>query len=321
MFAHASYVYAQIPQLAAEAADLKTRAINAWNNYQSIATKQTNCDGPPQIVQAGNADWTAAMQQQEAVVAAVWLYAVTGNQTYNTYVLGNYTSTWPYQDSGWTRYNAEQGKALLFYTTLANADPTTKSAILAAKLADMQANTQIYGFTATDDLYRNFLDDPQYAWGSNEVRANYGNTNADVLSYGIAVTSTTPYSMRALETLHYLHGVNPFGMVYLSNMKSYGATSSVNELFHVWFLPGTQWADAVTSTCGPAPGYLVDGPDGNAAIDGVAATMIPPVGQPLQKSYRDWNGVVGDPQNSFVVSEPGIYYQAAYVELLAKFAH
>jgi hypothetical protein len=246
---------------------------------------------------------------------------VTGNQTYNTYVQGNYTSTWPYMDIGWTRYNPEQGKALLFYTTLPNADATTKSAILAAKLADVQAGNQIYGFTASDDLYRNFLHDDQYQWGSNNVRANYGNTNADVLSYNIAVAGTTPYSTRALETLHYIHGVNPFAMVYLSNMKAYGATSSVNELFHVWFLPGTQWEDAVTSTCGPAPGYLPAGPVANAASYSIPATLIPPINQPEQKGYRDWNGVVGDPQNSYVVSEPGIYYQAAYVELLAKFAH
>jgi endoglucanase len=53
---------------------------------------------------------------------------------------------------------------------------------------------------------------------------------------------------------------------------------------------------------------------------GIPADLIPPINQPPQKSYRDWNGVVGNPQNAWVVSEPGIYYQAAYVELLSRYA-
>lgn len=317
MFAHASYVYAEFPQLASEAADLKNRAISAWDNYQSIPTKQENCDTG--VVRAGDADWDSATQQAEAVVAAVWLFAVTGNATYSTYVKDNYKITRPYNDIGWTRYSAEQGKALLFYTTLPNADATLKSTIAVDKLNDVQGGYQIYGLTATDDLYRNFMHDPQYHWGSHQVRANYGNSNADVLRYDIAVSSTAPYATRALETLHYFHGVNPFGMVYLSNMGSYGATSSLNEIYHSWYWPGTKWADAKTSECGPAPGYIPGGP--NAATDGIPSSLTPPVNQPLQKSYRDWNGVVGDPQTSWEISEPAIYYQAAYVELLSQFAN
>src|SRR5690606_42106133 len=36
----------------------------------------------------------------------------------------------------------------------------------------------------------------------------------------------------ALSYLHYLHGTNPLGMVYLSNMYSAGAHHSVNEFYH-----------------------------------------------------------------------------------------
>ncbi|MEA3181221.1 MAG: endoglucanase [Gammaproteobacteria bacterium] len=319
MFAHASYVYGGIGSLSAEAADLKNRAILAWNNYQGVATRQEQCDTG--IVKAGDADWSTSDQQAAAVVAAVWLFAITGDQTYNTYVKNNYKNTRPYQDIGWSRYQPEQGKALLFYTWLQQADTTLKSAILADKLSDVNAANQIYGFTASDDLYRNFMHDAQYGWGSNQTRGNYGNTNIDVADYGIAVSSSTPYNNRALETLHYFHGVNPFAMVYMTNMTSYGATSSVNELYHTWFWPGTKWADAKTSTCGPAPGYIPGGPNPSAQQDGVPASLAPPTGQPAQKSYRDWNGTTTDTQASYVVSEAGIYYQSAYVELLAQFAH
>jgi endoglucanase len=41
MFAHAAYVYRGIPALAAEAADLASRAVKAWNNYQQVEPNQT----------------------------------------------------------------------------------------------------------------------------------------------------------------------------------------------------------------------------------------------------------------------------------------
>ena len=319
MMAHAAYVYAGISSLASEAADLKSRAIKAWNNYQGIAAKQEQCDNG--IVKAGDADWSTADQEGAAVVAAVWLFAATGDQAYNTYVMNNYRNTRSYNDVGWSRYQPEQGKALLFYTTLPQADATLKANILADKQSDVNAGNQIYGFTASDDLYRNFLHDAQYTWGSNQTRSNYGNTNVDVANYGIAVGSTTPFITRALETLHYLHGVNPYAKVYMTNMSSYGATSSLHELYHTWYWPGTKWADTTTSQCGPAPGYIPGGPNAEAVQNGVPASVMPPAGQPPQKSYRDWNGTLTDTQASYAVTEPGIYYQSAYVELLAQFAH
>jgi endoglucanase len=319
MLAHAAYVYGGITSLASEAADLKDRAVRAWNNYQGFATKQEQCDTG--IVKAGDADWSAADQEAEAVTAAVWLFAATGDPAYNTYVRNNYKNSRPYKDIGWSRYQPEQGKALLFYTTLPQADSTLKAGILADKLDDVNAGNQIYGWAAGDDLYRNYLHDAQYTWGSNQTRGNYGNTNVDVANFGIAVSSTTPFITRALETLHYFHGVNPFGKVYMTNMSSYGATSSLNELYHTWFWQGTPWADAKTSQCGPAPGYIPGGPNAQAVQNGVPASVVPPAGQPQQKSYRDWNGTPTDTQASYAVTEPGIYYQSAYVELLAQFAH
>ncbi|MDB6105094.1 MAG: glycoside hydrolase, family 9 [Gammaproteobacteria bacterium] len=319
MLAHAAYVYGAVPSLASEAADLKARAIKAWNNYQGTVPKQEQCDTG--IVKAGNADRSAADQESESVAAAVWLFAVTNDQAYNTYLKGNYKSSTPYKDIGWSRYQPQQGKALLFYTTLPQADPTLKAGILADKLNDVNAGNQVYGLTPSDDLYRNYLHDDQYSWGSNQTRGNYGNTNVDVANYGIAVSSSTPFITRALETLHYFHGVNPFAKVYMTNMGPYGATSSVNALYHTWFWPGSKWADLKTSQCGPAPGYIPGGPNAQAVQNGVPASIAPPAGQPPQKSYKDWNGTATDTQASYAVNEPGIYYQSAYVELLAQFAH
>jgi hypothetical protein len=49
----------------------------------------------------------------------------------------------------------------------------------------------------------------------------------------------------------------------------------------------------------------------------VPARLSPPAGQPPQKSYKDWNG--GWPDSSWAVTEPGIYYQSAYIRLLSAF--
>ena len=169
-----------------------------------------------------------------------------------------------------------------------------------------------------DDLYRAYIHDPQYHWGSNDPRANYGNSNLDVLTFKLNVGDSKTYKTRALEQLHYFHGVNPLGMVYLSNMYRYGATRSANEIYHTWYAHDTRWSDARSSACGPAPGYVPGGPNVFAVRDGVPSSVSPPAGQPAQKSYRDWN--VGWPQSSWAVTEPAIYYQSAYVELLSKFA-
>jgi hypothetical protein len=316
MFAHASHVFASIPALSADAADLRARASAAWRNYQHIAGKQTQCDTG--VVKAGRADWSEQDQNAEAVVAAIYLYAITEGSEYADFVGAHYRELQPYHDFGWSRYKAEQGEALLFFANLPGADPKLRSAILADKQNDVRAGNHVYGFIPDDDLYRAYMHDAQYHWGSNNPRANYGNSNLDVLTFKLNTDDPKGYETRALEQLHYFHGVNPLGMVYLSNMYQYGATRSANQIFHTWYSHGSRWSDARNSACGPAPGYVPAGPNFFAVRDGVPSSLSPPAGQPPQKSYLDWN--TGWPQSSWAVTEPGIYYQSAYVELVSKFA-
>jgi hypothetical protein len=315
MFAHAAFVFDSISALKADVPELRARAAAAWRNFQRLPAKQTHCDSG--VVRAGNADWSEADQNAEAAVAAVYLYALTAESEYANYIRAHYRELQPYHDIGWSRYKPEQGEALLFYTTLPQVDAGMRTAILADKLNDVRAGNQIYGFQPADDLYRDFLHDQQYHWGSNQPRANYGNSNLDAITYKVGGEASS-LRTRALEVLHYFHGVNPFGMVYLSNMSRYGATVSANEIYHTWYAHGSRWDDAKSSACGPAPGYVPGGPNENAVHDGVPATLSPPAGQPPQKSYRDWN--TGWPQSAWTITEPGIYFQSAYVKLLSKFA-
>jgi Secretion system C-terminal sorting domain len=93
------------------------------------------------------------------------------------------------------------------------------------------------------------------------------------------------------------------------------------------------WDRVGVSTYGPAPGYVPGGPDPGYSTDGCCASnscgsaannslcnaslVTPPLGQPIQKSYKDFN--TNWPEDSWDVSENGIYYEAAYIKLLSKF--
>jgi len=315
MLAHAALVFGTFPALRGEAKDLESRALSAWKQYAGSPGTQTACDTG--VVHSGLADLTDQDQHGMAVEAAAYLFALSSDPAFESYVADHYKETQPYHDVGWSRYKPDQGDALLFYASLPQARPALSRAILADKLADVKAGNQIYGFNPDDDLYRAFLNEAQYHWGSNNPRANYGNSNLDVTDHALGLKDTSTYRARALGILHYLHGVNPFGMVYLSNMTAAGATSSANEIYHVWFSAKSKWSDARNSSCGPAPGYVPGGPNANAAKDGVPTSLSPPTGQPPQKSYKDWNG--GWPEASWAITEPGIYYQSAYVRLLSAF--
>jgi hypothetical protein len=308
MFAHGAIVFARFPSLSSYAEDLQNRAIKAWNWYQSNP-KRDDCDS--QEIKAGDADWGLDKQEQESVVAAIYLFALTGDRQYDTYIQKNYPKTRPYQDNGWSRYDPEQGDALLYYTKLPQANTEIKRNILEKKRQNAINSEDIYQFIPEKDLYRAYITDSTYHWGSNGARANNGNTNYDVVTYNLDSSNEKTYRDRALEILHYFHGVNPFNLVYLSNMYAYGAENSVNEIWHDWFADGTDYDNALTSPNGPAPGYFTGGPNKN-----YTGSASPPLGEPHHKAYRDWNN--GD-DRAWEITEPSISYQSAYLKLLSKF--
>lgn len=315
LFAHAALAYRDYPALAQRGTLLEIRARKAWDYFREHPGYETDCD--TKVIRAGDADRTEQDQRNLAATAAIYLFALTGEQGYHDWFLGNAGDMQPFRDLGFTRYNAHEGEALLFYAGLPNADPKMRQRILDAKSALVKAGNGVYGLRDEDDLYRSFMHDEQYHWGSNMPRANYGSSNVAAVRGGFAKRDAASVAARALGTLHYFHGVNPFGMVYLTNMARYGATRSVNAIFHSWFrVDSKKWSTAGESQCGPAPGYVPGGPNRSAASEGVPATVQPPVNQPLQKSFKDWNDYR---EGAWTISEPAIYYQAAYIRLLAAF--
>jgi hypothetical protein len=157
--------------------------------------------------------------------------------------------------------------------------------------------------------------------------------------YGDNADTAATAATAAMGYIHYIHGVNPLGLVYLTNMKSAGAEHSATTMFHNWFAHGTRWEKVSSTLPGPPPGYLVGGPNPSFSMDkcctaaigtpgyrcnGAAAfsfcrnNYAPPLGQPPMKSYRQFND--GWPTNSWSVTEPSTAYQASYIRILAQYA-
>ncbi|MBP1995415.1 glycoside hydrolase family 9 protein [Paenibacillus eucommiae] len=303
-FAHAALVYRDFPSLKSYADDLQQRAIKAWDWYQANP-KSDNADQGE--IEAGDADMSIQSQAQIATVASAYLFALTGEAKYHAEFKNNYKTTWPLSDGYWGMYYGEQAEGVMFYTTLPNADPVVKAHILERR--DVQDFDE--AFNDNDDLYRSFVPDFSYHWGSLQVRARLGATAYDFVQYEINPSKKDNYNKRAQNILHYFHGVNPTGFTYLTNMSEYGAESSISQIYHSWFADGSQWDLA-------PPGFVPGGPSTQ-----YSGTSSPPLGQPMQKMYKDWNGISWEwPNNvdaSWEITENGIYYQAAYVKLLAKF--
>ena len=296
--------------------DLLQRAELAWSYVLPALQKnqlETNCDDG--TIKAGDADWTVEFQRERAITSAIYLLEATGNSSYNDYIVQNIgmDGGLPITAGYWDYYNIEINDALLLYTTLTSTHNATVSNQIRNSFETAVSNNyqDFYGFDETmGDLYRGTL--PEYYWGSNREVASMGILNQLLIRYGIIEAEQESFTTKSLEMLHYLHGVNPQGVVYLTNMYDKGGDQCVNEAYHTWFADGSIYDNTVTSTVGPPPGYLVGGP--NQAFSG---SLSPPANQPPQKSYLDFNS--GSPTNSWEVSEPAIYYQAAYVRLVANF--
>jgi hypothetical protein len=332
-YAHGAKVYGSLNNSAMNtyAADLLARAKRAWNWAQANpnVTFFNNDSGRGTAgLGAGQQEVNDEKRAQLRLFAAIKLFAATGDATYRSYIDSHYTEEPMFAIWFVSAFNAASARNLLYYASLPGATASVSSAIR-TRFLDMWGRSDYGGWGAADaqrDPYRAYISD--YTWGSNGAKANAGTLFTEESYYGISRHTADQVSNAAADYLHYLHGVNPFGKVYLTNMNSFGAENSVNQIFHDWFKHGSAlWDSAKTSTYGPAPGFVVGGPNYNQwdwdnRCPGISADCgstrpSPPYGQPPQKSYLDFND--GWPLNSWPISENSNGYQTAYIRLLARF--
>jgi endoglucanase len=304
LFAHAALVYATIPQFADEVTGLTDRAVKAWNWYHSNPKSET-CDS--QEIKSGDADMSLGSQEQIALTAAIYLYALTKDPVYNNYIKKNIRRAREFNIRESAVYDPAQGDALLYYTRMAGASDSVKTIFMSNRLTDA-VELPFYNYQISDDLYRAFMPPRQYHWGSNFARICIGCVNYDMMVLSMDTTAGTKYYQHSLNQLHYLHGVNPLNMVYISNVKSLGAENCAMHIWGDWYSTYTKWAG------NPPPGFVTGGP--NIQYDG-SNPILRNKAQPDQKMYLDFN--IGPPENSWSITEPAIYYQASYIKLLSKY--
>ena len=326
MMAHAAAVYAGVPALADEAAELTARAEAAWAYYVAAPDKSERCDDGR--IEAGDADGPGEQYSvehvAEAVVAAVYLYEATGAPAYRDFVEANFRRTRPFNADPreWAVYRTSQGEAVLHYAMAVNPGSAAAAAIRARKEGADKSASGAYRLAEADNLYR--ADLIYFNWGSNSLAGSQAADVMDFLEHGLRPELSAAHTERAGGLLNYLHGTNPMGLCYLSNMYRYGGDFCADEMWHTWFRYGTAYDGTDGEDVGPAPGFLSGGPNpqGNAAMPiklggeqfGATAGR-----QPHQKAFS----VNNDPNVSYgpwAYNEPAIYYNGNYIRALSFFA-
>lgn len=314
----------------AYASTLQTASVNAWNwavanpnitfyNSGSIGAGEQEVDDYGRFIRK--------------MSASVFLYALTGSSVYKTFFESSYSQMHLIQ---WTFVYPFENTAqniMLYYTNLGGVTSSVANAIKNAYKNSMNSNTfdNLPAYLAGTDAYRSHLPNQNFTWGSNTTKGRAGIMFTNMLVYNLDSANNTNYRDAALGYLNYFNGVNPTAFCYLTNMSSHGAENSVNEIYHAWFKDGSALWDRVgTSTYGPPPGFVPGGPNPSYSLDGCCPSgcspynslcspslVTPPLSQPIQKSYKDWN--TSWPQNSWTITEPAIYTQASYLRLVSQF--
>lgn len=313
MFARSAIVYQDIVGLEDFAEDLEDRAIACWDHFEAAFNNDNldySCDDG--TIKSGDADWNYENQRDAAVVAALYLFELSADDAYEDFFLTHYADTEPV-GGYWGPYKMTLNEALLRYTTLPGISTSDADVIFDSAADALNNNWEGFYLPNDSDLYRAFTPDYMFNWGSSLTQSNLGNLCLLLKQYDVVSSLNDDLEAKAAAQLHYMHGVNPLGMVMLSNMYNYGGDRCVDEVYHFWFNDGSEWDNVINDDFGPAPGFVTGGP--NHAYSG---SLTPPANQPVQKSYAQFNSV---PESSWEITEPAIYYQAGFLKLVSYFSN
>ena len=319
--------------LEADTDRFRDRALKAWSWADSNPDVQffNNSEAHgSQGLAAGQQEVDTERLAKKTLIAATQLYGLTDDPAFAALVeelYGNVGGIGPETANG---FEGELAFVLLSHVSREGVSEDFAKEVRADYEAMMEAHN---GFAAVDggsDPYLAPVDG--YWWGSNGTKSRRGAVYSQALVHDIGNRDEREMRDAAAGYLHYLHGVNPMGLVYLTNMGHAGAERSASTLYHAWFVDGSGLYDSNrTSRYGPPPGLMVGGPNPSYARDACCDVVCggygaaycelpvpqPPTGQPPAKSYAEFND--GWPINSWSVTENSLGYQSDYIRLLAAF--
>jgi len=318
LFAHASIIYNTIPSLQTYSATLLTKAQSAWTWLQ---TNPGNSNYNNSGFSSMNPEVGVYDQDATSLTAAIYLYAATGNPSYRTFIDNNYNIQ-PLQWTYWYPFESTYEDALLYYCSTAGATSSVANIIRNNCITSVSTNNSdlLPAYNNNTDAYMAQMQDNDYVWGNNQFKCQEGSLLYNMVLYNLDAANQTKYRNAAEGYIHYLHGVNPHGLAFLTNANAFGGDNFTQEIYHAWFGDGTLYDGGANPYIGAPPAFIPGGVNKNYQPDAAytGPPITPPQNQPVQKSYKDWN--TGWPENSWEISEVGIYVNAAYVKLLSKFA-
>jgi hypothetical protein len=319
------------------ATDLQARAVKGFTwteaNPAVIFRNNDSAAGTSGLA-AGQQEVDDAGRVAYRIKAAVHLFRLTGDATYSAIVDSLYKQMQLIKSTFAYPFEVDHQDMLLYYADTTGATAAVRDEIRTKyKTSVTTGGDNLLAHDTKKDPYLAYMKD--YVWGSNSTKSNQGNLYWAMVTHAIDATQDATMKRITERYIHYIHGLNPLGLVYLSNMSAAGAERSVSSFFHTWFAENSAtWSRVGVSTVGPAPGFLTGGPNPSYTLDGCcpsscgstannakcdATKVTPPLGQPAMKSYLDFNG--NWPQNSWSVTENSCGYQIAYIRLLSKFVH
>lgn len=318
-FAHGAVVFGRLPDAASQAyaATLEQAALDAWSwleanpsefpsFYDNAGFDSVDAEDPP------------SLQVLKRARSAMWLFQLTGDTKYRARFDADVQQSDLIAVGFTNLYQRDLYEAFLDYTELPGATPSVVQQLRSGFSSTVGVWQFLNPTVSQEDPYQAFLGAGDYTWGSNRNKADVGVLHALLNEHGMQIDQAGEILTGVEGYARYLHGVNPLGLTYLTNLASIGAANSIQEVYHGWFYDGSQWDNAESSLFGPAPGFLAGGPNPSfaPAIPGyVGPPLTPPQGQPQQKSYKDWNA--DWPEASWQVTEPQIAYQSSYIRLLS----
>jgi endoglucanase len=205
------------------ATDLKARATKAW----------AWADANPSVIfkndAASNSSGLGAGQQETddygrtmmKLEASAYLFELTKDAQFQAFFDANYKTSKLVQGSYVAPWEPTTQLALLYYTSLPSATAAVQSDIIKAYGAGLNGGDNLPAHSGKLDPYGAYLKD--YTWGSNSTKSNQGSVFFDAVTFGVDAGKDGDARLAAERYVHYVHGVNPLGFVYLSNMFDYGA--------------------------------------------------------------------------------------------------
>ena len=119
-------------------------------------------------------------------------------------------------------------RACVVYATTTGATQALVDEIKTDLAGTLDAYSGYY--TNGDDAYRGFMWDGHYTWGSNSIKAEWGNLFIYGIKLNVNPANTADYKEAAEEYLHYFHGRNPLSWCYLTQHGHQGRRSGRGQV-------------------------------------------------------------------------------------------